>query len=64
MSPTGELTKRALVSDIARTFDILGWFASTIVLLKILLQRVWELKVGWDDQVPNEIQEKWLSWKD
>ena len=64
MSPAGKLTKRALVSDNAQTFDVLGWFTSTIVLLKILLQRVWELKVGWDDQAPNEIWEKWLSWRD
>lgn len=40
------LTKRTLVSRIARTFDILGWFAPSTIKMKILLQRVWELKLG------------------
>ena len=39
------LTKRALVSDIARTYDVLGWFAPVIIKAKILLQAVWESKV-------------------
>ena len=56
------LTKRALVSDIARTYDIMGWFAPTIIKVKILLQRVWEAKVDWDDPVPRPIVEEWLLW--
>lgn len=32
------MTKRALVSDIAKTFDVLGWYSPTIVKAKILLQ--------------------------
>ena len=38
-------TKRMLVSDIAKTFDVLGWFSPTVVKVKILLQQLWELKV-------------------
>lgn len=33
---------RILVSDIAKTFDVLGWFSPTIVKVKILLQRLWK----------------------
>ena len=29
-------TKRSLVSDITRTFDVLGWFAPSTILMKIL----------------------------
>ena len=32
------ITKRMLVSDIAKTFDVMGWFAPTIISMKILLQ--------------------------
>ena len=46
------LTKRMLVSDIPRTYDVLGWFTPAIVKVKILLQKVWESKIGWDDEVP------------
>ena len=46
------VTKRVLVSDIARTFDVLGWFSPAIVKMKIPLQGLWEEKVSWDDPVP------------
>ena len=57
------VTKRILVSDIAKVFDILGWFAPATVTMKILLQRVWELHVVWDDPVPDEIQNAWRRWR-
>ena len=57
------LTKRALVSDIAKTFDVLGWFSPTIITVKILLQRLWEEKVDWDDVVPLKVKEMWLRWR-
>ena len=34
------ITKLVLVSDIAKTLDLLGWFASSIIKAKILLQRL------------------------
>ena len=37
LNETNNMTKRALVSDIAKTFDVLGWCAPTIVKAKILL---------------------------
>ena len=46
---TDGMTKRAFVSDIAKTYDVLGWFSPSIIKAKILLQRVWESKIGWDD---------------
>ena len=39
-----EVTKRALVSDIARSFDVLGWFPPAIVQVKILPQRLWGMR--------------------
>ena len=57
------LTKRALVSDIARTYDVLGWFSPAIVKAKILLQRVWEAKVEWDKDVPDVIYREWSLWQ-
>ena len=57
------ITKRALVSDIAKTYDVLGWFAPVIVKVKILLQRLWEAGLGWDDLVPSTIRETWEIWR-
>ena len=57
------ITKRFLVSDVAKTYDILGWFAPSVIMIKILLQQLWEQKVGWDEEVPITIQEAWWQWR-
>ena len=61
--PLENVTKRFLVSDIAKTYDVLGWFAPTIITVKILLQRAWELKIGWDEVVPDSICSDWSRWR-
>ena len=57
------LTKRALVSDIAKIFDALGWYSPTTVKMKILLQRVWESRTDWDEDVPGAVQDVWCQWR-
>ena len=59
----GSLSKRALVSDIAKTFDVLGWFSPAIITVKILLQRVWEEGIDWDEPVPSFIYDTWSRWR-
>ena len=59
---TEPLTKRVLVSNIARLFDILGWCSPTIILMKVLLQRLWEQCLLWDETVPREIERVWKRW--
>ena len=61
--PLETLTKRGLASDVAKTFDILGWFAPATITVKILLQRLWEEKLGWDDPVPRHIKDVWSKWR-
>ena len=31
--------------------------------MKILLQRLWEAGIGWDDSVPSVIRETWKRWR-
>ncbi len=62
LPPLENITKQILVSDVAKTFDVLGWFSPTIIKIKILLQQLWEQKVNWDDVVPPAIQEVWFRW--
>ena len=64
LPPLEKVTKRVLVSDIAKTFDVLGWFSPTIIKAKILLQQLWELKVDWDDPIPPDVCEVWLQWRE
>ncbi len=53
----GNCTKRQVVSDIAKTFDALGWFSPTTIIMKIMMQKLLELKLEWDEEIPNNIQE-------
>ena len=61
--PSRELTKRTLPSDIVRVYDILGWCSPTVVKLKILLQRIWEEKLEWNELVPPILAEVWERWR-
>lgn len=51
-----DVTKRFLISDVAKTFDVLGWFAPCTIKMKILFQQLWELKLDWDDPVPESME--------
>ena len=60
---SGDPTKRTMVSDVARVFDVLGWFALAVIRVKILLQRLWEQGIGWDKPVPPPVRDSWNKWK-
>src|SRR5207237_8558496 len=47
------VTKRTLSSDIARIFDPLGWLGPFIIVAKLILQKLWSLKLSWDKEVPS-----------
>lgn len=53
------ITKRTLLSTIARLYDPLGLVSPCIILSKILIQKLWSLKLSWDDLVPPDLKEKW-----
>ena len=57
-------SKRGIVSDIARTFDVLGWLSPAILPMKLLYRQLWQLKIGWDDEVPNNIKQKHKKWRE
>ena len=56
-------TKRNLVSEMAKIYDILGLCSPTIIKMKILLQRVWEHGTGWDEPVPHKVETAWNRWR-
>ena len=53
------VTKRFLVSDAAKTCE---WYYPCTIMMKILFQWLQEIKVNWDDEVPESICESWLKW--
>lgn len=57
------ITKRTILSKTAKLFDPLGLIAPIIVMPKILIQSLWQLKLGWDDPIPASLSEKWLQFE-
>ncbi|XP_003738767.1 uncharacterized protein LOC100905463 [Galendromus occidentalis] len=52
----GEIpTRRSLLKGLATVFDPLGLLAPVTVRAKAMFQRLWRLKVDWDDTLPREI---------
>ena len=56
-------TKRKIISDISRLFDPLGWLAPSIIVAKILIQKLWLAGIGWDQEVPNNLLSEWLTYR-
>ncbi|UYV76486.1 hypothetical protein LAZ67_14000618 [Cordylochernes scorpioides] len=61
--PEEVVTKRDLLSNIARIFDPLGFLSPTTVALKIIMQELWRGGTGWDEHIPNDIKEKWNNFR-
>ncbi|KAL0861062.1 hypothetical protein ABMA27_009574 [Loxostege sticticalis] len=58
-SDTNKITKRFIMSSSFSIFDPLGILSPCIIIPKMLLQRLWQQKIEWDDPVPDEIQHEW-----
>ena len=58
------VTKRKVVSDISRLFDLLGWIAPTIVTAKIFIQKLWLSGIEWDEALPPPLLEEWVKYRD
>ncbi|GFR23018.1 integrase catalytic domain-containing protein [Trichonephila clavata] len=52
-------TKREVLSVIARLYDPLGFLGPVLTRAKILLQRLWQQKLDWDDVLPDQIAKEW-----
>ncbi|XP_070068113.1 uncharacterized protein [Drosophila takahashii] len=59
LSNEATLTKRHVLSQIAKLFDPAGWLAPFVVCAKIFMQEIWLHDLGWDDELPIELCQKW-----
>lgn len=66
--PAAILTKRKVISYIARIFDPLGLVGPVIAAAKMFMQRLWKLKTEdnspyeWDRPLPPNLQEEWKKY--
>ena len=56
-------TKRGIVSDVSKTFDVLGWIAPAILPMKVLFQSLWERGQEWDGAAPLHVIEEHAKWR-
>ncbi|KAK3730780.1 hypothetical protein QZH41_000800 [Actinostola sp. cb2023] len=57
-------TRRACLSTISSTFDPLGMISPVLLPAKRIVQKTWQLKLNWDDQLPEDLLEALEKWKE
>ncbi|XP_073948766.1 uncharacterized protein [Choristoneura fumiferana] len=57
-------TKRTIISDISRLYDPLGWVAPSIILAKVMIQKLWLTGLGWDEDVPCKLLQEWSTYRE
>ena len=55
-------TRRGILSVVSSIYDPLGFPAPFIFQAKLILQELCRKKLGWDDEIPEEDQERWQIW--
>lgn len=53
------ITKRSVLSQIAKLYDPLGYVAPCIFLAKNFMQKLWCAQLGWDDTLPKLLLDEW-----
>ena len=64
LSHSYSTSKRGVISDIARTFDVLGWIAPVVLPMKLLYRELWMTKVDWDDTISQKHQVVHNTWRE
>ena len=54
------LTKRMVLSQVMKIYDPYGVICPFTLIGKILLRETWEIKVGWDDPLPDVLKNRWV----
>lgn len=62
--PKQPITKRQVLSDIARLYDPMGWIAPVVVTAKIIIQKLWKAKLEWDDELTPDLMTEWLQYRE
>ena len=60
--PNQPLTKHGILSAVSCLYDPMG-FVCPVALEAKILQKLWKLKLGWDDKIPEDLQCHWNKWK-
>jgi hypothetical protein len=56
------LTKRSILKITSSMFDPLGLISPVLIVGKMIFQTATRLKIDWDQEIPLDLQKKWLEW--
>ncbi|CAM1332234.1 Uncharacterised protein r2_g4127 [Pycnogonum litorale] len=55
------LTKRIVLSQVARVYDPIGFTAAFLIRAKIKIQVLWKEGLDWDSPLPEKLYEEWKT---
>lgn len=55
------VTKREVLRESSKIFDLLGLITPVTISAKILMQDIWQKNVDWDEPLDEEIRERWIK---
>lgn len=58
-----KITKRVILSEISRIYDILGMLAPIITVAKLIMQSLWVDKLPWDEPVSTKLHDAWTNFR-
>ena len=60
----GSDTRRGCFSTLSSIFDPLGMIGPVLLPAKRVLQKTWQLKLLWDEKLPEDLLKDWNKWKE
>ena len=58
---TSRVTKRIVLSEIAKLYDPQGLIGPVVFTMKTLMKQIWLLEVPWDKSPPENINQQWIE---
>lgn len=58
----GKITKRTIMSNSFKTFDPLGLLSPIIIQSKMILQKLWQQNIDWDQSISQDIEKEWIKY--
>ena len=56
-------TMRGILAKVARIYDPLGVASPLTLCGKLLYRDACNLRIGWDEQLPSDLADKWAKWE-
>ena len=61
LTESQRLTKRNIPKTLASIYDPLGFISPVLLIGKILFRNLHDLRIPWDNEIPQKIENKWAN---